>query len=136
MSLPVAPVRSAFRLSAAMMAPTVVLGGLLWWLGWLLHASRAENASLRAELTDLRLVHRATASRESLSAEALRRAARLEEALAVMDRPPLPAAEASDTARAAELERVISFLRGEITAAHEIIERLKQNGPEPQARER
>lgn len=97
-------------------------------MGFIARGHREERRALSAELTELRLAHRAAASRETLTAGALERAARLEEALAVMRREPAPTEPAAEATRAAELERVIVFLRQEITAAHETIERLKQDG--------
>lgn len=118
------------RLTAMAVLPAALLALLVLGLAWLLSASRAENAALRGEVATLLLAQRAASSRESLAADALRRAFRLEEALASAIRgresDPTPATP-PDAARAAELERVIVFLRGEITAAHETIERLKQD---------
>ncbi len=113
-----------------MMLPLVILTGITLAAAWRLRASLEENRTLKTELATLRLAHRAANSRESLAADSLRRVTRLEEALALMRGG---AAEAGDRERAAELERVIVFLRGEITAAQETIERLKQDTPTARA---
>jgi hypothetical protein len=134
MSSPDSPDAIPFRLSAAVVLPVALMTVLLLGVLWLLRSSRLENATLRAELAELRLAHRAAASRESLAADATLRASRLEETLALMSRPapaPAPATVLTDSTRAEELERVITFLRSEITAAHETIERLKQDEPPP-----
>ena len=120
-SLPLLP--KAALLSAAV--PTVLALGLAWRL----HLSHSENTALRGEIASMVLARRAAGSRESFAADALRRTARLEQTLALMRResgtagPPSSQPEAG---RAAELERVIVFLREEITAAQETIGRLKQ----------
>ena len=129
--------RPAFRWSVVLLLPAIAGLGLLWGLGRLWRSERDQNTALRNEVTELRLALRAAASQESLIADARQRAARLEETLEVMRRTPAPPA-APDPAQAAsalELERVISFLREEINAAHETIERLKQEDAEnkPQA---
>ena len=116
------------RLSAGRVFFVVVLAGTGLGLTWLLREERAENAALRGELATLMLAQRAAASRESLAADAIRRAARLDEALNLMRREATPAAP-PDAGRAVELERVIAFLREEVNAAHETIERLKQDDP-------
>lgn len=122
--------RSVPRLSPTVVLPWTLLAGWLLGMTWLLRSARLENTVLRAELTALRVVQRATDSREQAARDALRRVARLEESLRLMQHPPAPV-EAPDAARTAELERVILFLRGEIKAAHETIERLKQEEPPP-----
>ncbi len=122
--------RSMPRLSARVVLPWTLLAGGLLGMTWLLRSARQENTALRAELTALRVVQRAADSREQAARDALRRVARLEETLRLMQHPPAPV-EAPDVARTAELERVILFLRGEIKAAHETIERLKQEEPSP-----
>ena len=130
------PVRS--HLSAVMVLPCALLGGGLLWMVWLLQTERAQSAVLHAELANLRLAGRVAASRESLITDALHRAARLEHTLEQtleQTRRAAPAPDAPEVARAAELERVIAFLRGEISAAHETIERLKQEGPGPRGKE-
>jgi hypothetical protein len=114
------------RLSAGRIFAVVLITGAGLGLVWELRAERAENAALRRELATLVLAHRAAASRDSLAADAIRRAARLDEALSLMRRDT---AEPPEAGRAAELERVIAFLREEVDAAHETIERLKQDGP-------
>ncbi len=121
------------RLSASVVLPWTLLAGGLLGMTWLLRSARQENTALRAELTALRVVQRATDSRAQEARDALRRVARLEETLRLMQHPNAPV-EAPDVARTAELERVIVFLRGEIKAAHETIERLKQEdlSPSPQ----
>ncbi len=119
------PHRSPLRLSAGTVLPLFLALASLIVLGWTVHAGRMERQALQEELTALRLAHRAAASRESQAADAVRRARRLEEALAVMRRDPV-VAESPDAARAVELERVVAFLREEIKAAHETIDRLKQ----------
>ena len=122
--------RSVPRLSLTVVLPwTLLVGGLLG-LAWLLRCARQETTALRAELTALRVVQRAADSREQAALDALRRVARLEETLRLMQHPSAPV-EAPDAARTVELERVILFLRGEIKAAHETIERLKQEEPSP-----
>jgi len=128
------------RWSATLVLPTVLCCTLGWWLGWLLRAGQRDNAALRGEITGLRVALRAAESREGLIADAQQRAQRLEETLELMRRAPVPAAPESapalpappapPTADALELERVITFLREEINAAHETIERLKQSEPE------
>jgi hypothetical protein len=115
------------RLSAGRIFAVVLLAGTGLGLTWLLRAERAENAALRGELATLMLAQRAAASRESLAADAIRRAARLDEALHLMRREATPAPP--DAGRAVELERVIAFLREEVNAAHETIERLKHDDP-------
>ena len=129
MPAPDSPIGSVPRLSTAPVLPAALLTVVVLWLAWLLRAGRAENAALRGEVATMLLAQRAAASRESLAADALRRAARLEEALTLMRREPPPATPATspDAGRAAELERVIVFLREEISAAHETIERLKHD---------
>lgn len=125
------PDRAFPRISAAMLLPAALMAVLIFGLALLLRDSRKENAALRTELAELRLAHRVAATHESLAAEADRRAARLEETLALMHRSevnPPPQDTGPDNHRAAELERVIAFLRGEITAAHDTIERLKESG--------
>lgn len=130
MSFPEPPDAIPFRLSAAVVLPAALMAVVLLGVAWLWRASRMENAALRAELAELRLAHRAAASRESLAADATLRASRLEETLAMMSRPVSATANVpADTTRADELERVIAFLRSEITAAHETIERLKNDQP-------
>lgn len=128
---------SAAPLSARFLLPAFALLILLLGVTWLWHSERRENAELRDELTTLRLAHRAATSRSSLAAGALQRAARLEEALELL-RQNTPAAAAApvaapaaapDNSRAEELERVITFLRGEINAAHETIQRLERETP-------
>lgn len=116
------------RLSAGQIMAMVLLAGTGLGLTWLLRTARAENAALRGELATLMLAQRAAASRESLAADAIRRAARLEEALNLMRRESAPAV-LPDAGRAVELERVIAFLREEVNAAHETIDRLKQDDP-------
>ncbi len=118
------------RLSASVVLPWTLLAGGLLGMTWLLRSARQENTVLRAELTALRVVQRATDSRAQEARDALRRVARLEETLRLMQHPPAPV-EAPDVVRTTELERVIQFLRGEIKAAHETIERLKQEEPSP-----
>ena len=127
--------RPAYPGPAVVLLPVIAGVGLLWWLGWLWRSERDRNTTLRSEITELRLALRASASQESLIADALQRAARLEETLEVMRRTPAPppAPVAQDPAQAAsalELERVISFLREDINAAHETIGRLKQEEAE------
>lgn len=118
------PARSSSAFfSATAVVPAALMGVVLFGLAWGLRDSRQENAALRAELSQLRLAHREAAAHESLAAGAALRVARLEETLALMPPPHDP-----EQHRAEELERVITFLRGEITAAHEIIDRLKQSG--------
>lgn len=122
--------RSVPRLSPTVVLRWTLLAGGLLGMVWLLRSARQENTALRAELTALRVVQRAADSREQAARDALRRVARLEETLRLMQHPSAPV-EAPDAARTAELERVILFLRGEIKAAHETIERLKQEEPSP-----
>lgn len=103
-------------------------------LAWQLYLSHLENTALRGEIASMVLARRAAASRESFAADALRRTARLEESLALMRRnsatpATAPATSQPDAARAAELERVIVFLREEITAAQETIGRLTKGEP-------
>jgi hypothetical protein len=123
--------RTLPRFSAAMLLPAALMTVLLLGQAWWLRDSRKEVAALRSELAELRLAHRVAVSHESLAAEAASRAARLEETLALMRQAtasaPPPVSD-PDRNRAAELERVISFLREEIRAAHETIERLKEPG--------
>ena len=121
--------RSLPRVPLKVLLPMVLLTGAAVTLAWLLSAGRAGNEALKAELTTLRVAGREAASRGGLAADALRRAARLEEALVVMRRGPPAPAQATDVERTVELERVIVFLREEIRAAHETIERLKQEEP-------
>ena len=90
------------------------------------YLTRMENAMLRGEIASMVLARRAAAAQESQAEDALRRTARLEETLGLMRREAASATLPPDAGRAAELERVIAFLREEITAAQETIVRLKQ----------
>lgn len=116
------------RLSAGRIFAVVLITGAGLGPALVLRAERAENTALRREMATLVLAHRAAAPHESLAADAIRRAARLEEALSLYRREAAPA-ELPDAGRTAELERVIAFLREEVDAAHETIERLKQDDP-------
>ncbi len=121
--------RTLPRFSAVMLMPAALMTVLLLGQAWWLRHSRQENAALRSELAELRLAHRVAVSHESLAAEAASRAARLEESLALMRKAPAsapPPLSEPDRNRTAELENVITFLREEIKAAHETIERLKE----------
>ena len=114
------------RLSPASTLSLALLTVVALGLAWVLQATRAENSALRIELGNVWLAQRAAASHQSLASDALRRAAKLEDALNLMRKELVPATE-PDSNRAAELERVVIFLREEIKAAHETIERLKQD---------
>lgn len=120
-------VPSGPRLSAVALLPAALMTAVTLGLAWRLHTSRLENKGLRGEMSAMVQASRAAASRENMAADALRRAAQLEQMLALMRRES-PAAPVPDAAKAVDLERVIAFLREEITAAHETIERLKQDG--------
>lgn len=127
-----APPGSA-RFSAAMILPAALLSGLLLWVLMLLHGARAERARLRQELSDGRVLQRSAATWEGRTADAMERVKRLEAALEAMPQSQ-PKVESPDTARAAELERVVGFLREEIKAAQETIGRLKEQSLTPAAK--
>lgn len=114
----------------AVLVPAAVLAVAALGLAWQWRRVHVENAALRGEIASMVLARREAASQEGLAADALRRSARLGEALALMRQEPAPA-EPAEAGRAAELERVIAFLREEITAAQETITRLKQDEPPP-----
>ena len=123
-------IRSVPRLSAAVVLPVALLAAGLLWILWLLRTERAAHSALRVELTALRIAQRTAASKEHETEAALRRVARLEEALRMMPHAPAPAPVPAPEGTA-ELESVIRFLREEIKAAHETIDRLKQEDPLP-----
>ena len=101
-----APPGSA-RFSAAIILPAALLSGLLLWVLMLLHGARAESARLRQELSDGRALQRSAAAWEGRAADAMERVKRLEATLEAMPQSQ-PKVESPDTARAAELERVVA----------------------------
>ena len=127
MPVPDPTITSVPRLPVIVMLPAALLLMTSLGLAWVVHMARQENAALRGELTTIMLAQRTTAARGSLAADAMRRVARLEQTLALVrrDSPVVPAPDQSQTV---EFERLIGFLRQEITAAHQTIERLKQDG--------
>ncbi len=132
MTPPEVPLPTGPRFSALTLLPAAVLGGVVLWQSWQLRRWHAETAQLKQELSAARVEQRAAASRESRNAEALQRVAHLDESLARLQReraretvsvPPVPPPRSPQVQ---ELERVILFLREEIKAAHETIDRLRQ----------
>ena len=127
------------RVSAAL-PRAVVWGGvvgalsLLGWLGWQLQVERGRSEARQEALVGLRVAHRAALAGESLAAGAEVRAARMEGEVARVRGEAaaqvVAAQEAGAAAagRVAELERVMGFLREELKAAQQTIERLQQGG--------
>lgn len=92
--------------------------------GWAVLRQRQETAGLRAEIASLTQAQRASASRESAAGAAISRLAETEAALAKA-RAELSAASTQASARIAELDHLVTFLRGEVAAAQQTIERMK-----------
>ena len=82
---------------------------------------------------DPRLMELGFGAWEGRTADAMERVKRLEAALEAMPQSQ-PKVESPDTARAAELDRVVGFLREEIKAAQETIGRLKEQSLTPAAK--
>ena len=106
--------------------------GLLGWLGWQLQVERARSAARQESLVSVRLAHRAALAEESVGAGLQVKVARLEAEVARLRGEALAAAEArkgeaaAEAGKVAELERVMGFLREELGAAQQTIERLGQ----------
>lgn len=97
---------------------------LLAAAAWTIFRQRQEISALRVEAASLTQAQRATASRESAAAASLTRLAETEAALAKA-RGDLNSTTTKSTARIEELDHLVTFLRGEVTAAQQTIERMK-----------
>ncbi|MES2708600.1 MAG: hypothetical protein V4726_18545 [Verrucomicrobiota bacterium] len=121
-----APPAPSPRLSLSPVAVLLIVTGavILAAAAWTTFRQRREISILRAEVSSLTQAQRATASRESAAAAAVSRLGETEAALA-KERAELNAVTAQSATRIAELDHLVTFLRSEVTAAQQTIERLK-----------
>lgn len=120
----VPPGNGVFRLAPAAVVGILCGVLLLAAAAWTMFRQRREISALRQETVSLTQAQRATASRESAAAAALGKLAETEAALAKA-RAELTASTAKSAARIEELDHLVTFLRGEATAAQQTIERMK-----------
>lgn len=91
---------------------------------WVILRQRQEIAALKSEKASLTQAQRAATSRESAAALELGNLAQVKAGLAKAE-TDFAAASTQSAARITELEHLVTFLRGEVTAGQQTIERLK-----------
>lgn len=116
------------RLSPVTAGVLLVILTVLAAGAWNLHRQRQEIAALRAEAATALQAQRAAASRESAAGAALSKLRETEAALA-RTKTDLETSNTQSAARTEELDHLVAFLRSELTAALQTIERMKTDTP-------